>query len=101
MNDSNPVSDRVFQKAGSGLKEEINLDVRGKCRKYYYNVLFICISVFYLFYNMLSILECRTGEVRVTHGHSLPARNIIHTVGPKYNIKYQSAAENTLYTCYR
>lgn len=29
MNDSNPVSDRIFQRAGSGLKEEINLDIRG------------------------------------------------------------------------
>ncbi|CAH0558831.1 unnamed protein product [Brassicogethes aeneus] len=73
MSDSNPVSDRIFQRAGSELKEEINLDIR----------------------------ECRTGEVRVTQGHALPARYIIHTVGPKYNIKYQSASENTLHTCYR
>nr|CAD7397754.1 unnamed protein product [Timema cristinae] len=47
------------------------------------------------------IPDCRTGEVRVTQGHNLPARFIIHTVGPKYNIKYQSAAENTLHFCYR
>ena len=45
--------------------------------------------------------ECRTGQVRVTQGHNLPARFIIHTVGPKYNIKYQTAAENTLHMCYR
>lgn len=73
MSDSNPVSDRIFQRAGSELKEEINLDIR----------------------------ECKTGEVRLTQGHALPARYIIHTVGPKYNIKYQSASENTLHTCYR
>ncbi|XP_049821406.1 protein GDAP2 homolog isoform X2 [Aethina tumida] len=73
MSDSNPISDRIFQRAGSDLKEEINLNVK----------------------------ECRTGEVRVTQGHALPARYIIHTVGPKYNIKYQSASENTLHTCYR
>lgn len=30
MSDSNPVSDRIFQRAGSELKEEINLDIRGK-----------------------------------------------------------------------
>lgn len=30
MSDSNPVSDRIFQRAGSDLKEEINLDIRGK-----------------------------------------------------------------------
>lgn len=46
-------------------------------------------------------VECKTGEVRLTRGHALPARYIIHTVGPKYNIKYQSASENTLHTCYR
>ncbi|KAJ8982771.1 hypothetical protein NQ317_018183 [Molorchus minor] len=73
MSGSNPASNRIFQRAGSELKEEINLDVR----------------------------ECKTGEVRVTQGHALPARYIIHTVGPKYNIKYQSASENTLHTCYR
>ncbi|KAJ8942517.1 hypothetical protein NQ318_007246, partial [Aromia moschata] len=73
MSDNNPVSNRIFQRAGSELKEEISLDVR----------------------------ECRTGEVRVTQGYALPARYIIHTVGPKYNIKYQSASESTLHTCYR
>lgn len=45
--------------------------------------------------------ECRTGEVRVSQGHGLPSRFIVHTVGPKYNIKYQSAAESTLHACYR
>ncbi|KAK5649516.1 hypothetical protein RI129_000545 [Pyrocoelia pectoralis] len=73
MTESNSISDRIFLRAGSDLKEEINLDIR----------------------------ECRTGELRVTQGHALPARYIIHTVGPKYNIKYQSAAENTLHMCYR
>lgn len=33
MTDSNPVSDRIFQRAGSDLKEEINLDIRGKFEK--------------------------------------------------------------------
>ncbi|XP_045460962.1 protein GDAP2 homolog isoform X2 [Harmonia axyridis] len=73
MTESNPISDRIYQRAGSDLKEEINVDIR----------------------------ECRTGEAIVTRGHALPARYIIHTVGPKYNIKYQSASENTLHCCYR
>lgn len=73
MTDSNPVSDRIYERAGPGLKEEISLEVR----------------------------ECRTSEVKVTQGHALPARFIVHTVGPKYNIKYQTAAENSLHTCYR
>lgn len=47
------------------------------------------------------VAECRTGGVRVTQGHNLPARFIIHTVGPKYNAKYQTAAENSLHMCYR
>lgn len=29
MNDNNPVSNRVYQKAGSPLKEEITLDIKG------------------------------------------------------------------------
>nr|XP_022909356.1 protein GDAP2 homolog isoform X2 [Onthophagus taurus] len=73
MTDSNPISDRIFERAGPGLKEEISLDIR----------------------------ECGTGEVRVTQGYELPARYIVHTVGPKYNIKCQTAAENTLHSCYR
>ncbi|XP_030765517.1 protein GDAP2 homolog [Sitophilus oryzae] len=73
LNDSNPVSDSIFHRAGPNLKEEIRMDVR----------------------------ECQTGEVKVTQGYSLPARYIIHTVGPKYNIKYQTASENTLHMCYR
>jgi len=50
---------------------------------------------------LILIAECRTGEVRVTQGHGLPARFIIHTVGPVYNVKYQTAAQNTLHCCYR
>lgn len=29
MNDSNPISSRIFQRAGSQLKEEISVDIRG------------------------------------------------------------------------
>jgi O-acetyl-ADP-ribose deacetylase (regulator of RNase III) len=44
---------------------------------------------------------CRTGEVRMTKGHNLPSKNIIHTVGPRYHEKYRTAAENALHSCYR
>lgn len=44
---------------------------------------------------------CRTGEAKITHGHNLPARHIIHTVGPRYNVKYRTAAESALHSCYR
>jgi len=44
---------------------------------------------------------CRTGEAKLTKGHRLAARSVIHTVGPRYNAKYRTAAENALYNCYR
>lgn len=44
---------------------------------------------------------CRTGEAKMTKGFNLAARFIIHTVGPRYNAKYRTAAESSLYSCYR
>ncbi|KAL1551099.1 protein GDAP2 [Salvia divinorum] len=44
---------------------------------------------------------CRTGMAKISKGYDLPARRVIHTVGPKYAIKYHTAAENALSHCYR
>ncbi|XP_021718437.1 protein GDAP2 homolog [Chenopodium quinoa] len=44
---------------------------------------------------------CRTGMAKMTSAHELPARKVIHTVGPKYAVKYHTAAENALSHCYR
>lgn len=44
---------------------------------------------------------CRTGEARITNGYNLPARRVLHTVGPRYAPKYHTAAENALSLCYR
>lgn len=33
----------------------------------------------------VSGVRCPTGEARITHGHALPARFVIHTVGPVWH----------------
>lgn len=44
---------------------------------------------------------CRSGMAKVTNAYDLPARRVFHTVGPKYSVKYHTAAENALSHCYR
>ncbi|XP_014294931.1 protein GDAP2 homolog [Microplitis demolitor] len=73
MNDNSPTCQKIFSRAGPALNIEIDNDIK----------------------------ECKTGEVRVSQAHNLPARYIIHTVGPIYHVKYQTAAQNTLHCCYR
>ena len=41
---------------------------------------------------------CPTGEARITSGYRLPARFVIHTVGPVW---HDSADEALLYSCYK
>ena len=43
---------------------------------------------------------CPTGEARITRGFSLPARHVIHTVGPVYRDGTQGERE-LLASCYR
>ncbi|KAJ6785837.1 hypothetical protein PWT90_09169 [Aphanocladium album] len=42
---------------------------------------------------------CPTGEARITKGYRLPARHVIHTVGPVYS--NQDVSEPLLRSCYR
>lgn len=43
---------------------------------------------------------CRTGEAKITPGFDLPAKYIIHTVGPRYRDNKKTAAQ-LLAACYR
>ena len=43
---------------------------------------------------------CPTGEARITGGHDLPARHVIHTVGPVYRQHSPAEAERLLRGCY-
>lgn len=43
---------------------------------------------------------CRTGEAKSTRGYNLPARFVIHTVGPVYYEHSPSEAEALLTSCY-
>jgi O-acetyl-ADP-ribose deacetylase (regulator of RNase III) len=43
---------------------------------------------------------CPTGEARITGGHDLPARRVIHTVGPVYRQHDPAEAERLLRSCY-
>ncbi|XP_051564428.1 ganglioside-induced differentiation-associated protein 2 isoform X1 [Myxocyprinus asiaticus] len=70
--DKNPVSHIIHRYAGPELRDEL-----------------------------LKLKGCRTGDAKMTEGFNLAARFIIHTVGPKYKAKYRTAAESSLYSCYR
>ena len=43
---------------------------------------------------------CRTGEAKITKGYNLPARFVIHTVGPIYYEHTPDEAEALLTSCY-
>ncbi|XP_028656579.1 ganglioside-induced differentiation-associated protein 2 [Erpetoichthys calabaricus] len=72
LTDKNPASDSIHLHAGPELKEEL-----------------------------LKLKGCRTGEAKITEGFNLAARFLVHTVGPKYKARYRTAAESSLYNCYR
>jgi ganglioside-induced differentiation-associated protein 2 len=72
LSDRSGVSGRVFKGAGPELVPELQ-----RCE------------------------GCHTGEAVITKGYDLPASYIIHTVGPRFSVKYQTAAENALHGCYR
>lgn len=44
---------------------------------------------------------CETGEAKITKGYNLPAKYIIHTVGPIYRFHSPAEDEQLLAECYR
>ncbi|KAH9481571.1 ADP-ribose glycohydrolase MACROD1 [Psilocybe cubensis] len=44
---------------------------------------------------------CATGESKITRGYNLPARHIIHTVGPVYSSKFVEERAEQLESCYK
>ncbi|XP_058829582.1 protein GDAP2 homolog isoform X3 [Topomyia yanbarensis] len=73
LTEKNRISKKIFGRAGAALTSAVVHDVG----------------------------RCKTGEVCVTPGFFLPAKHIIHTVGPIYSEKYRTASESTLHSCYR
>jgi len=49
----------------------------------------------------LNLYGCPEGECRITLGYDLPAKYIIHTVGPVWTKKEKKKAEDILSKCYR
>lgn len=44
---------------------------------------------------------CQTGEAKITHGYKLPARYVIHTVGPIYRFHSPEEDARLLQACYQ
>lgn len=72
LSDKSPLSLRIVDRAGEQLRRDMLNEIR----------------------------SCRTGEAKLSKGYSLPARFVIHTVGPKYNAKFRTAAESALHSSY-
>lgn len=64
-------------------------------------ILHLKLIFLYLFKLLSGVLVCRTGEAKISKGYDLAARHVIHAVGPRYNVKYKTAAENALFNAYR
>jgi len=48
-----------------------------------------------------STIRCRTGDAKITKGYRLPARHVIHTVGPIYSSSDVETKAEQLASCYK
>ncbi|KAI0346282.1 A1pp-domain-containing protein [Trametopsis cervina] len=44
---------------------------------------------------------CQTGDAKITKGYNLPAKHVIHTVGPIYDSSNEANCAKLLASCYR
>jgi O-acetyl-ADP-ribose deacetylase (regulator of RNase III) len=44
---------------------------------------------------------CNTGDAKITSGYRLPARHVIHAVGPVWSSKREEECDQLLSSCYR
>src|SRR5258708_16827374 len=44
---------------------------------------------------------CNTGDAKITKGYRLPARHVIHAVGPVWSRKREAECDQLLASCYR
>ena len=73
LDERNALSTKILDLAGPALKQELRERIK----------------------------TCRTGEAKATEAYGLPCRTLIHTVGPRYNTRYRTAAESALFNSYR
>jgi O-acetyl-ADP-ribose deacetylase (regulator of RNase III) len=52
-----------------------------------------------LAYKCITLGGCETGDAKITEGYNLPAKYVIHTVGPVYGAE-NGNEERLLYSCY-
>ncbi|KLO14154.1 A1pp-domain-containing protein [Schizopora paradoxa] len=43
---------------------------------------------------------CSVGDAKITNGYELPAKYVIHTVGPIYSSRHSATCQNELASCY-
>ena len=54
----------------------------------------------YLLEECRTLGGCQTGQSKITKGYQLPAKHVIHTVGPNLRLIEEDVAEKLLESCY-